>query len=394
MRDPKLFLFDEPLSNLDAKLRVDMRTEIKKLHLRVGKTTIYVTHDQIEAMTLASRIAVMHQGAIQQFDEPQAVYDRPANMFVAGFMGSPSMNFIPGELTKLDGRPAVRDRSGRRRNGDAAAAANAGLRPANGKVVLGVRPEHLFRYDPSLKAQKAGLAMLTAPVEVVEPTGAETHAVLKIGEQEIVGRFDPDGAPRLGELLPLGIDMAHACLFDPDDPGPDPAGRGLTFATYPSLGGRSVRQRRRDGHRRRHRPRLRANHARVAFVDLQRAEGEALAAALKETGGTALFLRCDVTDVPALQGAIAEARAKLGPIAVLVNNAANDKRHAVADVTAEYWDHAQNVNLRHHFFAAQAVHPQMRELGFGSIINFSSIAWRGGGRNAGLCRRQGRRSSA
>src|SRR6202522_1334775 len=107
VRDPKLFLFDEPLSNLDAKLRVDMRTEIKKLHLRVGKTTIYVTHDQIEAMTLASRIAVMHHGAIQQFDEPQAVYDRPANMFVAGFMGSPSMNFIPGELMKLEGRPAV-----------------------------------------------------------------------------------------------------------------------------------------------------------------------------------------------------------------------------------------------------------------------------------------------
>ncbi|HEY3623522.1 MAG TPA: sn-glycerol-3-phosphate ABC transporter ATP-binding protein UgpC [Roseiarcus sp.] len=215
VRDPKLFLFDEPLSNLDAKLRVEMRTEIKKLHLRVGKTTIYVTHDQIEAMTLASRIAVMHQGAIQQFDEPQAVYDRPANMFVAGFMGSPSMNFIPAELAKLDGRPAV-------------AIALAGetatlplpqapaLHPANGKVVLGVRPEHLFRYDANLKAQKAGLAMVTAPVEVVEPTGAETHVVLKVGEQEIVGRFDPDGAPRLGELLPLGIDMAHACLFDPE----------------------------------------------------------------------------------------------------------------------------------------------------------------------------------
>ena len=129
VRDPKLFLFDEPLSNLDAKLRVDMRTEIKKLHLRVGKTTIYVTHDQIEAMTLASRIAVMHQGSIQQFDEPQAVYDRPANMFVAGFMGSPSMNFIPGELTKLDGRPAVADRAWPRRNGDAAASANARVRP-------------------------------------------------------------------------------------------------------------------------------------------------------------------------------------------------------------------------------------------------------------------------
>ena len=119
VRDPKLFLFDEPLSNLDAKLRVDMRTEIKKLHLRVGKTTIYVTHDQIEAMTLASRIAVMHQGSIQQFDEPQAVYDRPANMFVAGFMGSPSMNFIPGELDEgrrpSGGRDRARTAARRRR---------------------------------------------------------------------------------------------------------------------------------------------------------------------------------------------------------------------------------------------------------------------------------------
>ena len=216
VRDPKLFLFDEPLSNLDAKLRVDMRTEIKKLHLRVGKTTIYVTHDQIEAMTLASRIAVMHQGSIQQFDEPQAVYDRPANMFVAGFMGSPSMNFIPGELTKLDGRPAVQIALGHGETATLPLPQTPASVPANGRVVLGVRPEHLFRYDPSLKAQKAGLAMLTAPVEVVEPTGAETHAVLKVGEQEIVGRFDPDGAPRLGELLPLGIDMGHACLFDPD----------------------------------------------------------------------------------------------------------------------------------------------------------------------------------
>ncbi len=216
VRDPKLFLFDEPLSNLDAKLRVDMRTEIKKLHLRVGKTTIYVTHDQIEAMTLASRIAVMHHGAIQQFDEPQAVYDRPANMFVAGFMGSPSMNFIPGELMKLDGRPAVVIALGRGETATLPLPQTPSHWPANGKVVLGVRPEHLFRYDANLKAQKAGLAMVTAPVELVEPTGAETHAVLKIGELEIVGRFDPDGAPRFGELMALGIDMGHACLFDPE----------------------------------------------------------------------------------------------------------------------------------------------------------------------------------
>src|SRR6202522_40955 len=196
VRDPKLFLFDEPLSNLDAKLRVDMRTEIKKLHLRVGKTTIYVTHDQIEAMTLASRIAVMHRGELQQFDEPQAVYDRPANMFVAGFMGSPSMNFIPGELMKVDGHPAVAIALAGGETAMLPLPRPPQSPPASGKVVLGVRPEHLFRYDPNLKSQKAGLAMLTAPVEVVEPTGAETHAVLKVGDQEILGRFDPDGAPR------------------------------------------------------------------------------------------------------------------------------------------------------------------------------------------------------
>src|SRR5262245_41298136 len=107
VRDPLLFLFDEPLSNLDAKLRVEMRMEIKKLHQKIGKTTIYVTHDQVEAMTLASRIAVMHQGNVQQFDEPQTIYDRPANMFVAGFMGSPSMNFIPAQLVDAGGKPAV-----------------------------------------------------------------------------------------------------------------------------------------------------------------------------------------------------------------------------------------------------------------------------------------------
>jgi NAD(P)-dependent dehydrogenase (short-subunit alcohol dehydrogenase family) len=153
----------------------------------------------------------------------------------------------------------------------------------------------------------------------------------------------------------------------------------LTFATYPSLSGRTVFIS--GGATGIGADIVRAfsgNHARVAFVDIQRDAGEALAAALKSAGEVALFLRCDVADVSALQASIAEARAKLGPISVLVNNAANDERHAVADVTADYWDHAQNVNLRHHFFAAQAVHPQMRELGFGSIINLSSIAWRRG----------------
>jgi multiple sugar transport system ATP-binding protein len=214
VRDPALFLFDEPLSNLDAKLRVEMRTEIKKLHNRVGKTTIYVTHDQVEAMTLASRIAVMHRGVVQQFDEPQAVYDKPANMFVAGFMGSPSMNFIPAELVDDGGKTAVAVRGA---NGVEKLALynGAASRSAGKEVVLGVRPEHLFRYSPDLKNQKPGLASVGAPVELVEPTGAETMAVMKIGETEIVGRFDPDGAPRTGENITLGVDMSHACLFDP-----------------------------------------------------------------------------------------------------------------------------------------------------------------------------------
>ncbi len=215
VRDPSLFLFDEPLSNLDAKLRVDMRTEIKKLHQRVGKTTVYVTHDQVEAMTLAARIAVMHRGELQQFDEPQTVYRRPANLFVAGFMGSPSMNFIPAEVTREDGRRALRIALG-------AGAADLPLPPDAGapapgaRVILGIRPEHMFRYRPDLREEKPALATLAAPVEVVEPTGAETIAVLRFGELEVVGRFDPDSAPRVGETLEVGIDMAHACLFDPE----------------------------------------------------------------------------------------------------------------------------------------------------------------------------------
>jgi multiple sugar transport system ATP-binding protein len=214
VRDPKLFLFDEPLSNLDAKLRVDMRTEIKKLHNRVGKTTIYVTHDQVEAMTLASRIAVMHQGSVQQFDAAQTIYSRPANMFVAGFMGSPAMNFIPAELNGVAGQFSVTVRTA---NGGTATLPLAQPAPANApkQVVLGVRPEHIYRFSDDLGQRKPGIAAMDAPVELVEPTGAETLAVLKFGDLEVTGRFDPDSAPRMGETMTLGIDMARACLFDP-----------------------------------------------------------------------------------------------------------------------------------------------------------------------------------
>ncbi len=153
----------------------------------------------------------------------------------------------------------------------------------------------------------------------------------------------------------------------------------MTFATYPSLSGRAVFVS--GGATGIGGDIVRAfarNHARVAFCDLQAEAGEQLAKELAGTGESALFLRCDVTDIPALQATIGEARDAFGPIGALVNNAANDERHAIDDVDVAYWDHAQNVNLRHQFFAAQTVRPQMRELGFGSIINLSSIAWRAG----------------
>ncbi|MER8831733.1 sn-glycerol-3-phosphate ABC transporter ATP-binding protein UgpC [Mesorhizobium sp. M0909] len=211
VRDPKLFLFDEPLSNLDAKLRVDMRTEIKKLHHRVGKTTVYVTHDQVEAMTLASRIAVMNQGSVQQFDTPKRIYDRPTNMFVAGFMGSPAMNFIPARLTGSTSI-SVRAADGSDASLALAAPMSAG---APKDVVLGIRPEHIYRFTTGLKSRKPAVASMQAPVELVEPTGAETLAVLRLGDLEITGRFEPDDAPVMGETITLGIDMSRACLFDP-----------------------------------------------------------------------------------------------------------------------------------------------------------------------------------
>jgi multiple sugar transport system ATP-binding protein len=214
VRQPEAFLFDEPLSNLDAKLRVDMRTEMKKLHQRVGKTTVYVTHDQVEAMTLASRIAVMHQGEVQQFADPDTVYNRPANIFVAGFMGSPARNFIDAESSTAGGKPAVTFPLA---NGTMASLPlhnGAAERAASKRVILGIRPEHLGRQSAST-AGKAGAAMMSAPVEVVEPTGAETMAVLRFGDREVVGRFSPDEAPATGEDMPLAIDMTRACLFDP-----------------------------------------------------------------------------------------------------------------------------------------------------------------------------------
>ncbi|WP_158818114.1 ABC transporter ATP-binding protein [Methylocapsa sp. S129] len=213
VRDPKLFLFDEPLSNLDAKLRVEMRSEIKRLHQRVGKTTIYVTHDQVEAMTLASRIAVMHKGELQQFDVPRMVYDRPANMFVAGFMGSPSMNFLSAEIGDEQGSTL------KLANGDDApltlglASPLAG-RGASRNIILGVRPEHISLHHPERVADKRAYALASAPVEIVEPTGAETMVGLRLAGREITARFEPHEAPEVGQTVTLALDMSKACLFD------------------------------------------------------------------------------------------------------------------------------------------------------------------------------------
>jgi multiple sugar transport system ATP-binding protein len=215
VRDPKLFLFDEPLSNLDAKLRVEMRTEIKKLHQSVGKTTIYVTHDQVEAMTLASRIAVMFQGELQQFDVPQTIYDRPANMFVAGFMGSPSMNFIPARIAAAGGGLGAVVRGAGGAEVTLPLAAGTGSGAAGKDVILGIRPEHLYLFNAETKAHRAALAAVDASVTVVEPTGAQTIAALKLGDREVTGIFEPDAVPTAGENVHLGFDMAHACLFDP-----------------------------------------------------------------------------------------------------------------------------------------------------------------------------------
>ena len=176
VRDPILFLFDEPLSNLDAKLRVEMRMEIKQLHQRIGKTTVYVTHDQVEAMTLASRVAVMHQGEVQQFADPDTVYNRPSNLFVARFMGSPSMNTVPA-LLRAEGETGLAALIGTGLPDEMRISLPGGhaFRSLVGRdVLLGIRPECIVE-----EARHAGLDpgasfRLEAPVTMTEPTGAET----------------------------------------------------------------------------------------------------------------------------------------------------------------------------------------------------------------------------
>jgi multiple sugar transport system ATP-binding protein len=217
VRDPLLFLFDEPLSNLDAKLRVEMRMEIKRLHQRIGATIVYVTHDQIEAMTMATRIAVMNQGEVQQFADPDTVYRSPANLFVARFMGAPPMNTIPARLEAADGKPMVVIGAGRpdeirlSLGGYNAAASFVGR-----DVVLGIRPECIAEGSRVFSGASGTPTVITAPVEMVEPTGAETIVSLRLGGEPALARIAPDIRPRSGEPAAFALDTRYICLFDPE----------------------------------------------------------------------------------------------------------------------------------------------------------------------------------
>jgi len=206
VRDPQVFLFDEPLSNLDAKLRVQMRTEIKELHQRLRTTSVYVTHDQIEAMTMADQIVVMRDGLVEQRGRPLELYDRPGNMFVAGFIGSPAMNFIPATLRRNADRAEVEFSDGSR---VPAPYASRGLEGTDGqRVVYGVRPEHL-----AIGTAGSGIA---TKVVVVEPTGADTEVYARFCDTSLTSIFRERHNFTAGDTITLIPDHANTHLFDAD----------------------------------------------------------------------------------------------------------------------------------------------------------------------------------
>ncbi len=206
VRDPQVFLFDEPLSNLDAKLRVAMRTEIKELHQRLKTTTIYVTHDQIEAMTLADRIVVMHDGLVEQVGAPLELYDRPQNLFVAGFIGSPAMNFLTGTI-HTNGVPQFESVNGIRLPLTTVPSGNDGRR-----AIYGIRPEHFVIADDGAEAE----------VQVVEPTGSELQIAARIGGDDVIAVFRERHDFKPGDKIRLKPDPRLVHLFDA------PSGQRLT----------------------------------------------------------------------------------------------------------------------------------------------------------------------
>jgi multiple sugar transport system ATP-binding protein len=210
VREPKVFLFDEPLSNLDAKLRVAMRAEINKLHQRLNTTFIYVTHDQTEAMTMATRIAVINKGLLQQIDSPQNLYDNPNNLFVAGFIGSPAMNFFPAKLRKDNGRLMV--------DGSTFAIAipdefaKPYQSPAGKNVIFGIRPENI--HDPNFVPPNVHTETIESQVDVTELMGNEIFLHMLSGQNTFVARVDPRSKLRVGEKVQIAFDMDSIHIFD------------------------------------------------------------------------------------------------------------------------------------------------------------------------------------
>jgi multiple sugar transport system ATP-binding protein len=205
VRNPKAFLFDEPLSNLDAKLRAQVRAEIKALSQQLKTTMIFVTHDQVEAMTMADRIVVLHGGTVQQYDTPEVVYERPANQFVAGFIGSPTMNFFPVEL-RGDNAVFAHDGTAVALNGQS----RSRLQQVGGKAVLGIRPEH-FAIAPDASEGSA------ITVRLVEPLGSDTLVHFDLAGGPAIARVDPALRPKLGDRLVLRPQPGKTHLFDRDN---------------------------------------------------------------------------------------------------------------------------------------------------------------------------------
>ncbi|MEZ5666950.1 MAG: sn-glycerol-3-phosphate ABC transporter ATP-binding protein UgpC [Alphaproteobacteria bacterium] len=214
VRDADVFLFDEPLSNLDAQLRDEMRVEIKRLHGEIGKTMIYVTHDQIEAMTLADRIVLLNGGVIEQHGAPLDLFERPVSQFVAAFLGSPQMNFVPVRLA-VDGAAAAV------RWSDGPALAVHGADPAalashHGRALtLGIRPEHIGRLHDGAAA-RPGQQPVEVEIDLVQPTGSRLYATFKLGETEVTAELAAHDVQRAGERVTVWLDMARAILIDPD----------------------------------------------------------------------------------------------------------------------------------------------------------------------------------
>jgi multiple sugar transport system ATP-binding protein len=211
VRDPRVFLFDEPLSNLDAKLRVQMRTEIKKVHQKVRTTTIYVTHDQVEAMTLADRVVVMNGGRIEQVGAPNELYHRPETRFVAGFIGSPAMNFLPCRLESAAGATRVRLSEDLAFPVPPAREERYRAHLANEKLVFGLRPEHIVEERAH---HSPGQHDFEVPLDVTEPMGMETLVHFTIGGNEVCGRVDPNSGAQAGRPMKLMADLANMHLID------------------------------------------------------------------------------------------------------------------------------------------------------------------------------------